>query len=239
MRNPYQVLGVSENASEEEIKKAYRKLSRIYHPDANVNNPNKAQAEERFKEIQQAYQQIMKEREQGGGSYAGGSYGYGGTQTGSGSFDDFFEQFFGGYAGYGQGGGRTGRENAQEDPDSIHMRAAANYLNSRHFAEALHVLDGISERTALWYYYSSVANQGMGNNAAALEQAQRAVSLDPQNAEFINWKNRLEAGGAWYAGRQAQYGGMPSAAGSSFCWRLCLANLICNLCCGGRMCLYC
>ena len=64
MRDPYQVLGVSQDASEEEIKKAYRKLSRMYHPDANINNPNKAQAEEKFKEIQQAYQQIMKQREQ-------------------------------------------------------------------------------------------------------------------------------------------------------------------------------
>ena len=51
MRDPYQVLGVSQDASEEEIKKAYRKLSRMYHPDANINNPNKAQAEEKFKEI--------------------------------------------------------------------------------------------------------------------------------------------------------------------------------------------
>ena len=41
MRDPYQVLGVSQDASEEEIKKAYRKLSRMYHPDANINNPNK------------------------------------------------------------------------------------------------------------------------------------------------------------------------------------------------------
>ena len=66
MRNPYTVLGVPENATEEENKKAYRALSRKYHPDANINNPNKAQAEEKFKEIQQAYQQIMQEREGGG-----------------------------------------------------------------------------------------------------------------------------------------------------------------------------
>ena len=60
MRDPYQVLGVSRDASDEEIKKAYRALSRKYHPDANVNNPNKEQAEEKFKEIQQAYQRIME-----------------------------------------------------------------------------------------------------------------------------------------------------------------------------------
>ena len=61
MMDPYQVLGVSRSASDEEIKKAYRSLSRKYHPDANVNNPNKAQAEEKFKEVQQAYDQIIPE----------------------------------------------------------------------------------------------------------------------------------------------------------------------------------
>ena len=74
MSDPYQVLGVSRDASDEEIKKAYRALSRKYHPDANINNPNKAQAEEKFKEVQQASDQIMKEK-QSGGSF-GGSYGY-------------------------------------------------------------------------------------------------------------------------------------------------------------------
>ena len=60
MTDPYQVLGVSRSASDDEIKKAYRTLSRKYHPDANINNPNKAQAEEKFKEVQQAYDQIIK-----------------------------------------------------------------------------------------------------------------------------------------------------------------------------------
>lgn len=65
MTDPYQILGVSRDASDDEIKKAYRTLSRKYHPDANINNPNKDQAEAKFKEVQQAYQQIMKEREYG------------------------------------------------------------------------------------------------------------------------------------------------------------------------------
>ena len=46
MQDPYSILGVSRDASDEDIKKAYRKLSRIYHPDANINNPNKDQAEQ-------------------------------------------------------------------------------------------------------------------------------------------------------------------------------------------------
>ena len=77
MRDPYQVLGVSRGASDEEIKKAYRSLSRKYHPDANVNNPNKDAAEEKFKQVQQAYDQIMKEKQQGT-SYGGG---YGDTEN--------------------------------------------------------------------------------------------------------------------------------------------------------------
>jgi len=90
MTDPYQVLGVPRSASEDEIKKAYRQLSRKYHPDANINNPNKAQAEERFKDIQQAYEQIIREREQG---FSGN---YGGTGDGA---------YGGGYGGYGNGSG--------------------------------------------------------------------------------------------------------------------------------------
>ena len=63
MTDPYSVLGVSRDATDEEIKKAYRTLSRKYHPDANINNPNKDKAEEMFKTIQQAYNQIMKEKQ--------------------------------------------------------------------------------------------------------------------------------------------------------------------------------
>lgn len=62
MRDPYAVLGVTRGASEEEIKKAYRQLSRKYHPDSNINNPNAEQAEQKFKEIQEAYDQIQKRR---------------------------------------------------------------------------------------------------------------------------------------------------------------------------------
>lgn len=66
MSDPYKVLGVSRDASDDDIKKAYRTLSRKYHPDANINNPNKDKAEEMFKLVQQAYDQIMNERKNGG-----------------------------------------------------------------------------------------------------------------------------------------------------------------------------
>ena len=67
--DPYKILGVSPDATDEEVKKAYKQLSKKYHPDANINNPNKEQAEEMFKNVQQAYQIIMKQRT-GQGAYA-------------------------------------------------------------------------------------------------------------------------------------------------------------------------
>ena len=70
MKDPYEVLGLPHGASEEEVKKAYRNLSRKYHPDANINNPNAAQAEEKFKEVQAAYKSIMDGNT--GSSYGGG-----------------------------------------------------------------------------------------------------------------------------------------------------------------------
>ena len=91
MINPYGVLGVSPSATDEEIKKAYRALSRKYHPDANINNPNKMQAEEKFKEVQQAYEQIMREQNNGG------PYGYGPGENPFGYGDSWYENMRGQY----------------------------------------------------------------------------------------------------------------------------------------------
>ena len=86
MKDPYEVLGLKRGASNDEVKSAYRRLSRKYHPDANVNNPNKEEAEEKFKEIQQAYKAIMDgEADAPGGAYGAGGYNgsYGGGYNGS------------------------------------------------------------------------------------------------------------------------------------------------------------
>lgn len=247
MSNPYQVLGVSPGASDEEIKRAYKALSRKYHPDANINNPNKAQAEEKFKEIQQAYQQIMRERTSGGQQSAYGGNPYAGQQNpygnanpygDSGSYGDFgdfggfggFGPFgwFGGFGGYQQTGGATyGNE------DNIHLRAAGNYVRSRSFQEARTVLDSMpsAERNARWYYYSSQAHAGLGNNVAALEHARQAAALEPGNPEYQRLVSAYESGGSWYQQKQEAYGSPLS--GSGLCMKLCLANLFCNVCCCG------
>ncbi len=222
MSDPYKVLGVSRDASEEEIKKAYKKLSRIYHPDANINNPNKDQAEEKFKEIQQAYQQIMKERTEG---YSGSSSYGPGSSRGYGGFDDFFGGGFGGY--------QQRREQNQSEED-VHLQAAANYIRNGYFQEALNVLKNMSEHSARWYYYSAQANSGLGNNVAAMDYARQAVNMEPNNVEYRNLLNMLQNGGSWYQTQRSAYGS-PMDNGDC-CTRLCCANLILNMCCGGGLC---
>ena len=72
MRDPYSVLGVSQNASDDEVKKAYRELARKYHPDNYQNNPLADLAEEKMKEINEAYDTITKQRSGGSAAYGGG-----------------------------------------------------------------------------------------------------------------------------------------------------------------------
>lgn len=233
MTDPYQILGVSRDASDEEIKKAYRALSRKYHPDANINNPNKDQAEAKFKEVQQAYQQIMKEKEYG---YSGGSGSYGNGNAGPGSGSDPFGGFggywgdFGGFGGYGNSGHTSSK--SSESEEDIYLRAAANHINSRHYKEALNVLQGIQSRSAQWYYYSAIANSGVGNNVIALEHAKTAYQMEPDNMQYQVLVQRLESGGNWYQTRQNPYQTYSMGSGN-FCMKLCIANIVCNLCCGG------
>ncbi|MBE5891102.1 MAG: J domain-containing protein [Lachnospiraceae bacterium] len=210
MMDPYQVLGVNRNASDDEIKKAYRKLSRKYHPDANVNNPNKEQAEERFKQVQQAYDQIMKEKQ------------------GTSGYSDPFG--FGSH--YGSSRGYSG---AGSDPNDQLLQAAANYISNRYYNEAINVLDNIpfSQRSGRWYYYSAVAHYGNGDRATALEHINYAVQLEPSNMEYRRAQEQLQSGGNWYASRAGGYGydGYRTATtGGSWCMDMILLNLLCHCC---------
>ena len=212
MFDPYSILGVSRDASDEEIKKAYRRLSRKYHPDANINNPNKDQAEEKFKEIQQAYDQIMKEREYGSSGGAYGNNGYGG---------------FGGFGGYG---GQT--NTGYQDEEAIRRQAAANYVQSGHYQEAMNVLSSLKERNGQWYYLSAVANMGLGNNVNALNHIREAVRMEPDNMQYRMMLQRMEGGGTWYQEQQNPFGGMP-VGGNDLCMKFLIANMACSCCCPG------
>ena len=230
MRDPYESLGISRGATEEEIKKAYKALSRKYHPDANINNPHKEEAEEKFKEIQQAYQQVMKERTEG---YGQGNYRSSGNSSGGyGNFGGFGG--FGSFGGFGDFGGAWGNSSGTGYEEDSHLRAAGNYVRNGYYKEARTVLDNMEEgaRSARWYYYSALAHAGLGNQVSGLEHARRAQTMEPGNREYSNLVYRFENGGSWYRQRQYSYG-QPYSGGNGLCLKLCIANMLCNLCCGG------
>lgn len=227
MKDPYEVLGVSRDATDEEIKKAYRKLSRQYHPDANVNNPNREQAEERFKEVQAAYQAIMNPSRSG--QSGTGNYGYGSQSGGYGGY--------GGFGGFGDFGGfgsyRSGQQTAgEEDEDTIYINAAYRYAANGRYREALNALGQVRDKNGRYYYVSAVAHAGLGNQTVALEHIRMAINMEPDNREYLQFLQYLQSGGQWYTTRGMGYGS-PVSAGNNFCMKLCIANMICNLCCGG------
>lgn len=194
--NPYDILGVSPSASDEEVKKAYRTLSRKYHPDANVGKPGEKAAEEKFKQIQQAYTQIMKEREQG---YR--TYGY-----------------------------QNNNQTAGGDSDTVEMQAAANFINSRRFREALNVLEGIRNRNAQWYYFSAIANAGLGNNLRAQDMARQAMEMEPNNAQYQMLWQQLQSGRQWYGNMAGGYG-RPQMSMDNICCQILALNMMCGCCC--------
>lgn len=227
--DPYQVLGVSPQASEDEIKKAYRELSRKYHPDANINNPNRAQAEEKFKQVQQAYEEILKIRSNGGqGGYQSGyQSGYSsGNPYQNGPRGGFYGNPFGGNP---FGGGYYQRQQSSGNGLPLEFQAAQNYIQAGHYQEGLNVLNRMesSYRNAYWYYLRAIANAGLGNQFNATEDAKMASSLEPNNMQYRSLLQQMQSGGMNYSYMTRDYGRNDIMDSNFLCPSLCLMSLCC------------
>ena len=205
MDDPYQVLGVSRDATDEEIKRAYRALAKKYHPDL---HPGDEAAAKKMQQINAAYEQIKNPEKASGPSYGSSPYG---------SYDPF------------GGAWQQQREQPEENP---YLRSAYQYIRFGRYQEALNALENCGQRSARWYYLSALANDGMGNQVTALEHIRRAVSMEPDNPIYLHTLEELESGGSAYRRHTGSFRGFDSRGG--LCPSLCLCYFLQYFCFRGR-----
>ena len=216
MTDPYQVLGVSPSATDEQIKNAYRELARKYHPDNYVNDPVADLAQEKMKEINEAYDQIQRQRKQQQQSYSG------------------------------QASANRGYSNAGYSRQSYSGQGRSQFadirqlLNSNRLSEAEELLEGIPQqrRDAEWYYLRGRVFYVHGWLDQAYSYYTRAVQMNPGNAEYQTALNQLmwqrntgRRSGGYGDYRNVQSGGM---SGCDMCSGLICADCCCE-CMGGDL----
>ena len=213
MGDPYKILGVSPDASDDEIKRAYRKLAMKYHPD---RNPGDEEAARKMQEVNEAYDRIKNPQKASQSGPSG--YGYGNTSGYGGYYDPF-----GGYRQQSYGGSAQG---------DTYQQSAFQYIRFGRYQEALNVLQNSTNRNARWYYLSALANDGLGNDVTALEHIRRAVSMDPDNPEYLSALSQIEHGGAAYRQNAGNFRGF--AMRGDPCTNMCLCYLAQLFCCRGH-----
>ena len=224
--NPYEVLGISVGASDEEVKKAYYELAKKYHPDNYRDNPLSELAEEKMKEVNTAYEQITKERSGKSGTSSAngyGSYSGYGNYSGSGGF--------GGFSNFGGSGG--GRYSYNMSGGSEKFRRVRELIAASNFTDAMSRLDEMHEydRSAEWYYLKGVVYMHQNFFFEARKHFQIACNLEPGNAEYRQAYNSTNS-----AYGNSTFGSANRGCGCSCC-DIC-AGLMCLDClCGfGRCC---
>ncbi len=195
IQDPYKVLGVSPDATDEEIKQAYRRLAKQYHPD---RNPGDQEAARKMQEVNAAYEQIKNPEKPG--------------------YDPF--------------GGQHSYQN--QNTADAYQQAAFNYIRFGRYREAINALNNCTEKNARWYYLSAIANDALGNQVTALEHIRRAVSMEPDNAQYLYTLNQMENGGTAYRQQAGQFGGFTMRGDP--CTNLCLCYFLQLFCCRGRCC---
>lgn len=172
MNNPYQVLGVSPNATDEEIKQAYRDLARKYHPDKYRDSDLADLAGEKMKEINAAYEEIQKQRSMRG---------KGNSSSGS--------------------GGSGTQQQTDPDAAAVFAQARV-LINQNEIREAERLLYSLPERShnAEWFFLMGCVLLKKGYYVDAQKMFERACAMDPYNAEYRAAKEQLQSRTSQYGG---------------------------------------
>ena len=204
MNDPYSILGVSQSASDEEIKKAYRELVHKYHPDNYHNNPLADLAQEKMKEINEAYDIITKGRSGGSYTAGGGSYNSGGSS-------------------YNPGGTYT-----RSTGGSAEFNQVRTAINAGNLDLAEQLLEASSNRNAEWNFLMGSLYYRKGWLDDARKFFQNAVNMEPSNQEYGQALNYMSRGGQAY--NPYGYNTSPAVGGCSVC-DICTAMMCADMCC--------
>ena len=198
MTNPYKVLGVNEGATNEEIRAAYLSLVKKYHPDKYTDPDMKQLANEKLKEINEAYDQLTKNPGKTASSgYSGAAYGAG-----------------------GHGGSYSG-------PEADRFVRARSLINAGNLDGAKTILDSIQTRNAEWYYLYGIIYLRQGWYDKAREFLGRAYRTEPGNAEYAQAYNTLRHTGNPYS-RPRQSTSYGNCSACDICSGLMCADCCCE-----------
>ncbi len=198
MTNPYKVLGVNEGATNEEIRAAYLSLVKKYHPDKYTDPDMKQLANEKLKEINEAYDQLTKNPGKTASSgYSGAAYGAG-----------------------GHGGSYSG-------PEADRFVRARSLINAGNLDGAKTILDSIQTRNAEWYYLYGIIYLRQGWYDKAREFLGRAYRTEPGNAEYAQAYNTLRYTGNPYS-RPRQNTSYGNCSACDICSGLMCADCCCE-----------
>ena len=198
MTNPYKVLGVNEGATNEEIRAAYLSLVKKYHPDKYTDPDMKQLANEKLKEINEAYDQLTKNPGKTASSgYSGAAYGAG-----------------------GHGGSYSG-------PEADRFVRARSLINAGNLDGAKTILDSIQTRNAEWYYLYGIIYLRQGWYDTAREFLGRAYRTEPGNAEYAQAYNTLRYTGNPYS-RPRQSTSYGNCSACDICSGLMCADCCCE-----------
>jgi molecular chaperone DnaJ len=206
LKNPYEVLGINEGASEDEIKKAYRELVKKYHPDQYRDNPLEKLAEEKLREINEAYDYLMKS----GFSKGGTGYEWGKDSNRSNS-----------------------QYNRSYNQGELFQRIRVN-INNGNIGAAEELLSRSSTRNAEWHYLKGLIFLRRGWYNEAYSHIQTAVNMQPGNHEYRAALGRFNTAGRQYRDTAYGKGYQQSPDFCSVCQCLLCSDCCCE-CMGGDL----